>query len=137
MEDILAVYTRPHDPARPLVCLDETSKQLIAETRAPLPMQPGRPACHDYEYTRNGVANLFMLFAPLEGWRHVKVTQRRTAVDYAHLLQELADVHFPAAGQIVLVQYNLNTHAPSSLYEAFAPAEARRLAERFEWHYTP
>ena len=137
MEDVLAVYTRPHDPNRPLVCLDETSKQLVGETREPIPGAPGRPARYDYEYKRNGVANLFMLFAPLEGWRHVKPTERRTAVDYAHVLKELSDVHFSRAETIVLVQDNLNTHAPSSLYEAFAPDEARRIAERFEWHYTP
>ena len=137
MEDVLAVYTRPHDPARPLVCLDETSKQLIIETRRPQPMKPGQPARVDYEYERNGTANLFMLFAPLEGWRHVKVTDRRTALDYAHVLKDLSDLHFPAAERIVLVQDNLNTHAKSSLYEAFPAAEARRLVERFEWHYTP
>jgi hypothetical protein len=137
MEDVLEVYTRPHDPHRPMVCLDETSKQLIAETRAPMPMQPGRPTRVDHEYERGGTANLFMMFAPLEGWRHVKVTDRRTAVDYAHALADLADVHFPAADKIVLVQDNLNTHCPASLYQAFPPAEARRLIERFEVHYTP
>jgi DDE superfamily endonuclease len=137
MEDVLDVYQRPHDPARPLVCLDETSKQLVGETRTPQPMQPGRPARHDYEYKRNGTANLFMLFAPLEGWRHVEVTARRTAVDYAKILRDLADIHFPKAEKIVLVQDNLNTHAPASLYEAFEPAEARRIIGRFEWHYTP
>ena len=137
MEDVLAVYTRPHDPARPLVCLDETSKQLIIETRRPQPMKPGQPARVDYEYERNGTANLFMLFAPLEGWRHVKVTDRRTGLDYAQVLKDLSDIHFPDAKRIVLVQDNLNTHAKSSLYEAFLAAEARRLVERFEWHYTP
>ena len=137
MEDVLVVYTRPHDLARPLVCLDETSKQLVAETRTPEPMRPGQPARHDYEYKRNGTANLFMLFAPLEGWRHVEVTKRRTAIDYAKILRDLADIHFPKAEKIVLVQDNLNTHAPASLYEAFEPAEARRIIERFEWHYTP
>ena len=137
MEDVLAVYTRPRDPARPLVCLDETSKQLIAETRVPIPMKPGRAARADYEYERNGTANLFMLFAPLEGWRHVKVTDRRTAVDFAHVLKDLSDIHFASAERIVLVQDNLNTHAAASLYEAFPPEEARRLVERFEWHYTP
>jgi hypothetical protein len=137
MEDVLDVYTRPHDPARPLVCLDETSKQLVEETRAPVPMRPGQPARYDYEYKRNGVANAFMLFAPLEGFRHVRITDRRTAIDYAHVLKELADVHFPKAEKIVLVQDNLNTHVQASLYEAFDPAEARRLVERFEWHYTP
>ena len=133
----MRVYTRPHDPSRPLVCLDETSKQLIIETRRPQPMKPGQSARVDYEYERNGTANLFMLFAPLEGWRHVKVTDRRTAVDYAQVLKDLSDIHFPAAERIVLVQDNLNTHAKSSLYEAFPAAEARRLVERFEWHYTP
>jgi len=137
MEDVLEVYTRPYDSTRPLVCLDETSKQLIAETRTPLPMRPGHPARSDYEYRRGGTANLFMLFAPLEGWRHVKVTARRTAIDYAHVLKDLCDVHFPRAETIILVQDNLNTHAPSSLYQAFPPAEARRIAARFEWHYTP
>jgi hypothetical protein len=137
MEDVLDVYTQPRDPARPLVCLDETSKQLVDETRMPVPMRKGQPARHDYEYKRNGVANLFMLFAPLEGWRHVEVTERRTAIDYAKILRELSDIHFPNAEKIVLVQDNLNTHTPASLYEAFEAAEARRIIERFEWHYTP
>ncbi len=137
MEDVLAVYTRPYDPSRPLVCLDETGKQLLAETRVPLPMEPGRPARVDCEYRRNGTANLFMLFAPLEGWRHVKVTERRTAIDYAHILKDLADTHFPKAEKITLVQDNLNTHVKASLYEAFPPTEAWHIAERFEWHYTP
>jgi hypothetical protein len=137
MEDVLEVYTRPHDSARPLVCLDETSKQLVAETRTPLPAQPGRPARYDYEYERNGTASLFMLFAPLEGWRDVKVTDWRTAIDYAQVLKELSDIHFADADKIVLVQDNLNTHVPASLYEAFTAAEARRLVERFEWHFTP
>lgn len=137
MEDTLEVYKRPHDPDRPLVCLDETSKQLVAETRTPLPMLPGQPARYDYEYRRNGTANMFMLFAPLEGWRHVEVTEQRTAIDYAHILRDLSDIHFATAARITLLQDNLNTHAPSSLYEAFPPAEARRLVERFEWHYTP
>jgi len=137
MEDVLAVYTRPRDPDHPLVCLDETSKQLIEETRVPVPMKKGQPARVDYEYERNGTANLFMMFAPLEGWRHVKVTERRTAVDYAHALKDLSDIHFPNATTILLVQDNLNTHTKASLYEAFPAAEARRLVERFEWHYTP
>ncbi len=137
MEDVLEVYTRPHDPDFPVVCLDETSKQLIAETRAPIPVKPGHPARHDYEYERNGTANLFMMFAPLEGFRHVKVTDRHTALDYAQVLKELSDTHFPDAKKICLVQDNLNTHKPASLYEAFPAAEARRLVERFEWHYTP
>jgi hypothetical protein len=137
MEDVLEVYQRPRDPERPLVCLDETSKQLIVETRAPIPVKPGRPARHDYEYERNGVANLFMMFAPLEGWRHVKVTDRHAAVDYAQALKDLSDTHFPDAAKIVLVQDNLSTHTTASLYAAFPAAEARRLVERFEWHYTP
>jgi hypothetical protein len=137
MEDVLSVYTRPRDPDRPVVCLDETSKQLVAETRSPAAMRPGLPARVDCEYARNGVANLFMMFAPLEGWRHVKVTDRRTAVDYAHVLKDLADVHFAQAETIVLVEDNLNTHAAASLYEAVPAAEARRLVERFEWHHKP
>ena len=137
MEDVLEVYHRPHDPDRPVVCVDETSKQLIIETRVPIPAKPGRPARHDYEYERNGTANLFMMFAPLAGWRHVEVTDRRTSLDYARVLKELSDTHFPKAAKIVLVQDNLNTHKPASLYEAFPAAEARRLVERFEWHYTP
>ena len=100
-------------------------------------MKPGQPARSDYEYERNGTANLFMMFAPLEGWRHVKVTDRHTAVDYAHMLKDLSDSHFPDARKIILVQDNLNTHKSASLYEAFSAAEARRLVERFEWHYTP
>ena len=137
MEDVLDVYQRPHDPLRPLVCLDETSKRLIKETRVPIPAAPGRKARHDYEYERNGVANLFMMFAPLEGWRHVKVTDRHAAIDYAHALKDLSDVHFPGAAKIVLVQDNLSTHTPASLYAAFPAVEARRLVERFEWHFTP
>ena len=137
MEEVLDIYTQPHDPQMPLVCLDETSKQLVAETRTPLPMKERQPERVDYEYERNGTANLFMLFAPLEGWRHVEVTDRRTAIDYAHILKDSSDVHFPDAKRIVLVQDNLNTHAKASLYQAFPPAEARRLVKRFEWHYTP
>ena len=137
MEDVLEVYQRPHNPTRPVVCLDETSKQLISETRVPIAAKPGQVARYDYEYERNGTANLFMMFAPLEGWRHVKVTDRHAAVDYAQVLKELSDTHFPHAEKIVLVQDNLNTHKAASLYEAFPAAEARRLVERFEWHYTP
>jgi hypothetical protein len=137
MEDVLAVYTRPHDGTRPLVCLDEAAKQLTAESRPPMAMVPGHPARQDYEYKRNGTASLFMLFAPLEGWRHVSVSAHRAAKDYAHVLKQLSDVHFPDAESIVLVQDNLNTHTPASLYRAFPPAEARRIADRFEWHYTP
>jgi hypothetical protein len=137
MEDVLEVYQRPHDPEYPVVCLDETSKQLVGETRVPIAAKPGQPARHDYEYERNGTANLFMIFAPLEGWRHVEVTDRHTAVDYAQVLKAISDKNFPKAKKIVLVQDNLNIHRPASLYEAFPAAEARRLVERFEWHYTP
>lgn len=137
MEDVLDVYQRPRDPRRPLVCLDEQSKQLIKETRTPIPAAPGRVARHDYEYERNGTANLFMLFAPLEGWRCVKVTERRTRLDFAEVIRELVDVHFADAEKIVLVMDDLNTHKPASLYEAFPPAEARRLVEKLEIHHTP
>ena len=128
MEDVLEVYHRPHDPACPVVCLDETSKQLIAETRTPIEAKPGHPARYDYEYRRNGTANLFMLFAPLEGWRHVEVTDQRTAVDFARVLKELSDTRFPNAPKIVLVQDNLNTHKPASLYEAFPAAHRAESA---------
>lgn len=137
MEDVLEVYTRPYDPQRPQVCLDETSKQLVAETREPILAAPGQPERVDYEYERRGTANLFMVFEPLAGQRRVKVTERRTAVDFAHVIQELLDEQYPQAEKIVLVMDNLNTHKPASLYEAFAPAEARRLIERLEIHYTP
>ena len=137
MEDVLETYQKPRDPERPLVCLDETSKQLVIETRKPIPAKPGQPIRYDYEYERNGVANIFMTFAPLEGWRKVKVTDHHAAADYAKVLKELSDVHLPDAKQIVLVQDNLSTHTAASLYAAFPPEEARRLAKRFEWHYTP
>ena len=137
MEDVLAVYRRPYDPQRPVVCLDETSKQLIGETRTPVPGAPGRVAHYDSEYVRKGVVNLFMMFEPLAGQRDVVVTQRRTKTDYAERLRQLSDDTYPDAEVIVLVQDNLNTHCPASLYEAFEPAEAERLTKRFEWHYTP
>ena len=137
MEDVLEVYQRPHDPTRPVVCLDEQSKQLIRETRTPIAAKPGRPERCDYEYERNGTANLFMLFAPLEGWRQVKVTDRRTKLDFAEVIRELVAVHYPSASKIVLVMDNLNTHKIGSLYEAFPPAEARRLIEKLEIHHTP
>lgn len=137
MEDVLEVYHRPYDPRRPVICLDEASKQLIGETRLPLPAEPGQPERFDYEYVRNGTANLFMVTEPLAGWRYVAVTERRTAVDFARLLQWLADDLLADAKKIVLVMDNLNTHKMASLYQAFAPAEARRLAERFEVHHTP
>jgi len=143
MEDVLAVYERPHDPSRPVVCLDEKSKELHATPHGCLPPQPGgagqpgRPRREDYEYARHGTANLFLWGEPLAGRRHVEVTERRTAVDFAHQLRSLADEHYPEAEAIVLVTDNLNTHTPACLYEVFAPQEARRLAGRFEWHYTP
>ena len=137
MEDVPEVYTRPYDPLRPVVCLDGTSKQLVGETRPPEPAGPGRPARSDYESERKGTANLFMVFEPLAGWRRVKVTERRTAVDFAEVIRELADECYPDAAKIVRAMDNLNTHKPASLYGAFAPGEARRLAERLEIHYTP
>lgn len=137
MEDVLDVYHRPPDPKRPLVCFDEGTKQQLKETRLPLPVQPGSPAKHDYEYERNGTSNMFMMFAPLESWRHVKVTDHRKRVDFAYCLRDLVDVHFPEAETIVIVMDNLNTHKLASLYEAFDPAEARRIAEKLELHYTP
>ncbi len=137
MEDILDVYERPSDPRFPQVCMDETSKQLVGETRTPLPAQPGRPARIDYEYARHGVRNLFLFVEPLRGWRHVQVTERRTKQDWAHAIRELVDVHYPAAERIVLVLDNLNSHVGSALYETFPPAEARRLLCRLDLHYTP
>jgi hypothetical protein len=137
MEDVLDVYKRPYDPKHPMVCLDETSKQLIAETRAPMPASPGQPARYDYEYKRNGVANLFMIFEPLAGRRHVEVTRRRTKKDWAPCVREMVDQMYPDAECIVLVMDNLNTHSKASLYEAFEPAEAKRIADKLEIHYTP
>lgn len=137
MEEVLEVYHRPYNPARPVVCLDEASRQLVKETRPVLPAAPGQPQTHDYEYERNGTANLFMLFEPLAGQRQVQVTERRTAVDYAQVIRQLVREHYPQAEKIVLVQDNLNTHKPASLYEAFAPEEARELLEKLEIHYTP
>ena len=131
------VYKRPYDPKRPMVCLDETNKQLIGETRTGAPATPGREARYDYEYKRNGVANLFMIFEPLAGKRRVKVTERRTKKDWAACVREMVDEMYPQAERIVLVMDNLNTHTPASLYEAFAPAEAKRIADRLEIHYTP
>jgi hypothetical protein len=137
MEDVLDVYRRPYDPKRPQVCMDETSKQLIGEVRTPLPVKPGQPALFDHEYRRNGVANLFLMVEPLTGWTEVKVTERRTKVDWAHLMKELVDEHYPEAEGIVLVLDNLNTHAKDSLYEAFEPREAKRIGDKLEIHYTP
>jgi hypothetical protein len=137
MEDVLEVYTRPYDAARPVVCFDEGGKQLIGDVRPPLPVRPGRPRRVDYEYTRNGTANVFMLFEPLKGWRHAAVTERRTNKDFARMVRALIDVWYPAAERVVLVLDNLSTHTPAALYETFPPEEARRLVERLEIHYTP
>jgi transposase len=137
MEDVLEVYTRPYDPARPVVCLDEISKQLVAETRTPRPAEPGQPARVDYEYERCGTANLFMTCEPLAGHRDVTVTERRTAVDFAREVRDLLQVRYPHAERVVLVMDNLNTHKPAALYEAFEPALARSLIERLEIHHTP
>ena len=137
MEDVLDVYQRPYDPKRPQVCMDETSKQLLADVQTALPVQPGRPERYDYKYVREGVANLFMFVEPLAGKRHVQVTDRRTKVDWAHAMRDLSDLDYPDAEVIVVVLDNLNTHSPASFYEAFEPEEAHRLANRFEFHYTP
>ena len=137
MEDVLEVYHRPYDPKRPMVAMDETSKQLVKEARVPLPPEPGRPERVDYEYRRNGVANIFMVFEPLAARRQVKVTQRRTKIDWAYLMKDLVDNHYPEAERIVLVIENLNTHAKASLYEAFRPQQAKRIADKLEIHYTP
>jgi DDE superfamily endonuclease len=137
MEDVLGVYTRPYDPARPQICLDETSRQLLGEVAPPRPPAPGQVAKEDHEYVREGVANLFLVCEPLRGWRHVTVSDRRTRLDFAHCIQDLVNRHYPEAEQIVVVLDNLNTHSPASLYEAFDPAEARRLTDKLEWHYTP
>lgn len=137
MEAILDLYARRFDPKRPLVCFDESNKQQIKEVCEPLPLQPGQVMRFESEYERNGVSNLFMFFAPLLNWRHVKVTERRTAVDWAHCMQELVDVHFPEAEKILVVQDNLNTHTPAALYAAFPPQEAKRIWDRLEFHYTP
>lgn len=137
MEDVLDVYQRPYNARYPQVCLDETSKQLIGQTRCALPAAPGQAAREDYEYVRNGTANLFMIFEPLAGKRHVKVTGRRTRKDWAQCVKELVDQWYPQAQKVVLVMDNLNTHGLPSLYEAFEPAEAKRLADKLEIHYTP
>lgn len=137
MERLLAVYARPVDPRFPLVCFDESGKDLKAHTRPPLPLAPGRPAREDPEYKRGGSANLFLAYAPFLGWRQLTVTERRTALDFAHVIRDLVDIHFPQAERITLVLDNLNTHVPASLYKAFPPAEAWRLLEKLEWVYTP
>jgi hypothetical protein len=137
MEDVLDAYARPLDPKRPVVCIDEGGKQLVGDARPPLPVRPGRPERVDYEYVRNGTANLFVAFEPLAGMRRVEVTDRRTSRDFARFARRVLDEWYPAAERVVFVLDNLSTHAPAAFYEAFEPAEARRLCERVEWHYTP
>jgi len=137
MEDVLDLYAEPYDPAYPVVCFDESPYQMISETRVPVPVEQGKPQRIDYEYKREGTCNLFMFFQPLGGWRHVKVTERRTAKEYAHCMKDLVDVHFPDAILISVVQDNLNTHTGAALYEAFAPAEARRILNKLDFRYTP
>ncbi len=137
MEDILDVYTWPYDPKWPLVCMDEVSKQLVGEVRAPLSPVAGHPERYDFEYVRNGTCNVFLFYEPLVGCRQVYVTDRRTRIDWAHRIKHLVDVQHPAAEKIVLVEDQLNIHNPASLYEAFEPAEAKRLADKIEIHYTP
>jgi hypothetical protein len=137
MEDVLDVYSRPYDPDYPVVCMDETSKQLVEETRKPLPLRPGHPQSYDYEYERHGVSNLFICCEPLQGRRHIKVTEHRTKLDWAYFMRDVVDVFYPDAVCIRLVLDNLNTHRPSSFYEAFEPTEAKRILERIEFHYTP
>jgi hypothetical protein len=137
MEDVLDLYAEPYDPKRPKVCFDETPKQLIAEKRVPLPARPGQVERYDYEYERNGTCNLFLFFEPDQAWRHVTVTAQRTRVDFAHQMKWLADERYPEARVIRVLLDNLNTHRPAALYEAFEPAEARRILKRLEFHYTP
>src|SRR5262245_38411402 len=137
MEDVLDVYQRPGDCQRPVVCLDETSRQVLAEARPLLPVAPGHPARHDPEYVRDAVVNLFLVTEPLRGWRQVYLSDQRTRIDWANCIKTLVDIHYPDAERIVLVMDQLNTHSPASLYEAFAPAEAKRLADKLEIHYTP
>lgn len=137
MEDVLDVYHRPADPEHPVICMDETTKQLIGEVRDPLPAEPGQTERYDCEYVRNGTANLFIAVDPLAGWRHVEVTDHRCRSDWAHFIKEVLDVHYPQAQTVSLVMDQLNTHSPASLYEAFDPAEAKRLADRLEIHHTP
>jgi uncharacterized small protein (DUF1192 family) len=137
MEDVLDLYAEPYNPAFPVVCFDERPYQLVAETRQPLPMEPGQPLRYDFEYERKGTCNLFVYLQPLMGWRHVVVTERRTGNDFAQRMHELVYVHFPQAEKIRLVVDNLNIHTPAAFYQVFEPAEARRLVQRLEFHYTP
>lgn len=137
MEDVLDLYAEAYQETQPVICFDERPCQLVAETRGPLTRKPGRVKRVDYEYERHGVCNAFMMFQPLAGWRAVKVTHRRTKQDFAHVMRELVDVHFPQADCIRVVLDNLNTHTPAALYEAFAPHEARRILKKLAFHYTP
>jgi len=137
MEDVLEVYTRPYDPRFPQICMDESAKQLLQDKRESLPLQPGQPERVDYTFEAVGMCKLFLACESLKGQRQVKVTQRRTSQDWAHFIRELVDVHYPTAEKLVLVMDNLNTHTPSSLYQTFAPAEARRILSKLEIHYTP
>jgi hypothetical protein len=137
MEDVIQTYLLPYDPRRPVVCFDEAHKQLFGEVRQRLPTRAGSPAKQDYEYERKGVCHQLMACEPLRGWRHVRVSERRTRKDYAQCLRELLEVHYPKAEKVLLVQDNLNTHDGASLYEAFEPEVARRILDRVEWHYTP
>jgi hypothetical protein len=137
MEDVIQTYMLPYNARRPVVCFDEASRQLFGEVRPGEPPQPGQPARQDNEYERKGTCNLFMLCEPLRGWRHVRVTSRRTRLDYAECLKELVDVHYRRADKVLLVQDNLNTHSGGSLYEKYPPAEALRILNRLEFHYTP
>src|ERR1043165_9192052 len=137
MEDVLELYAEPYDPRRPKVCFDETNRQFLADNKTPLPAPAGKPRRFDYEYKRAGTRNLFLFCEWQAGWRHVEVTAQRTKVDFAHQMKWLVDEHYPEAERIRVVLDNLNTHGPGSLYEAFEPAEARRLAQKLEFHYTP
>jgi hypothetical protein len=137
MEDVLDIYHLPHDPNFPTVCFDESNKQLVTEKRAPVEAMPGQVERYDYEYKRNGVRNLFLFFSPLISWRHVKVTEQRTHLEWAHCMQDLVNVHFPQATRIRVIQDNLNTHNPAFLYEVFEPAQAKRILDKLEFHYTP
>ena len=137
MEDVLDIYHLPYDPKSPVVCFDETNKQLIVEKRLSLPAKPGQPARYDYEYKRNGVRNFFLFFAPLSAWRHIKVTKQRTRIDWAYCMKDLVDIHFPEADLIRVVLDNLNVHNPAFLYEVFEPAEAKRILDKLEFHFTP
>lgn len=137
MEDVLDVYHLPYDPDYPVVCFDESNKQLVAEKRISVPAEPGQLERYDYEYQRNGVRNLFLFFSPLVAWRHVKVTKQRTHLEWAYCMKDLVDVHFPEAIRIVVIQDNLNTHNPAFLYDVFEPAEAKRILDKLEFHFTP